>query len=407
MLLVTPQLATESPLSESDLMGLLAEPLRQNDMNTIRLGSPRLGTVRKHDGLVLGDGSRCHSARCVNGRTMFTRPVDLKDSDLQNCLAENWGIEASVLQYQPVGFGSHHWLVTTEERSAWFVTVDDLRTWSDSPSEPLGEAFSRLARAFCCAHILEEAGLEFVVGPEPTLDGSSMAHLGSFYSVVVHRYVVGQPAGENGKYTDPNERLAMASHLVTLHAATPRVEGVAVTDDLVLPRRSTLEAALVDLTAPWGTGPYAEPTRRLLSDHAEGISRLLIRYDEWSDAVSTSSEMVITHGEPHAANVLVTDQGLKLVDWEAVRLSPPERDLWDLDPGDGSVLEAYRQRSGRELDPTALACYRLWYDLFEIAGYVSLFRAPHERTADVEESWKNLRHFCQPQARWPGIFGTS
>ncbi len=52
----------------------------------------------------------------------------------------------------------------------------------------------------------------------------------------------------------------------------------------------------------------------------------------------------------------------------------------------------------------ALAFYRMWYDLFEIAGYVELFRRPHDDTADAAESWQNLQYFLQPAARWPEVF---
>ena len=85
--------------------------------------------------------------------------------------------------------------------------------------------------------------------------------------------------------------------------------------------------------------------------------------------------MVITHGEPHAANVVIDTTGPVLVDWESALVAPPERDLWVLDPGDGSVLAAYTEATGVALVEERLDYYRLWYDLFEIAGYIDLFRA--------------------------------
>lgn len=146
---------------------------------------------------------------------------------------------------------------------------------------------------------------------------------------------------------------------------------------------------------------YSEPARRLLAQHAAGVVRLLGLYDLLVARAADPARRVITHGEPHAGNVIVTTAGLKLVDWESARLALPERDLWDLDPGDGSVLEAYRRLSGRRLDQNALALYRLWYDLFEIAGYVNGFRGPHSDNDDSAESWKNLRYFLHPEDRWP------
>ena len=40
-------------------------------------------------------------------------------------------------------------------------------------------------------------------------------------------------------------------------------------------------------------------------------------------------ELVVTHGEPHAGNVMRRSDGRHLlVDWDTVAVAPPERDLW-------------------------------------------------------------------------------
>ena len=92
-----------------------------------------------------------------------------------------------------------------------------------------------------------------------------------------------------------------------------------------------------------------------------------------------------------------------MVDWESALLAPAERDLWVLDPGDGSTHAAYTAATGRPVSSARLGWYRLWYDLFEIAGYIDLFRKPHEDTTDAAQSWKNLVHFLQPDIRWPDL----
>jgi spectinomycin phosphotransferase/16S rRNA (guanine(1405)-N(7))-methyltransferase len=94
-----------------------------------------------------------------------------------------------------------------------------------------------------------------------------------------------------------------------------------------------------------------------------------------------------------------------LVDWESALIAPPERDLWGLDAGDGSILRRYRAAAGSELSSLALSFYRLYYDLFEIGGYVGLFRRPHADDEDSRESWKNLTYFLRPAQRWPHLVG--
>ena len=58
---------------------------------------------------------------------MLTPPDGLSDADLAEALAAHWGLAASALAYQAVGFGSHHWAVTDVAGARWFATVDELR----------------------------------------------------------------------------------------------------------------------------------------------------------------------------------------------------------------------------------------------------------------------------------------
>jgi aminoglycoside phosphotransferase (APT) family kinase protein len=113
------------------------------------------------------------------------------------------------------------------------------------------------------------------------------------------------------------------------------------------------------------------------------------------DVRSQPERSVITHGEPDPRNVLKTPAGFVMVDWDFVRLAPPERDLWDLADTDRSVLASYTMATGTAIDPGALALFRMRYDLAEIAEYIALFRGPHEDTEDTAESWKNLTYFLR------------
>jgi spectinomycin phosphotransferase/16S rRNA (guanine(1405)-N(7))-methyltransferase len=108
---------------------------------------------------------------------------------------------------------------------------------------------------------------------------------------------------------------------------------------------------------------------------------------------------VLTHGEPHPANTITTEHGVVLVDWDTALLAPPERDLWDMIGEDASVAAQYEALTGVAIDPDAVELYRRAWDLAEVAIYVTELRRPHERTADVDESWTNLQQYLDP-TRW-------
>ena len=115
------------------------------------------------------------------------------------------------------------------------------------------------------------------------------------------------------------------------------------------------------------------------------------------------NDLFVTHGDPDPRNVLKSAAGFVIVDWDFVQLAPPERDLWDLAETDRSVLAAYTEATGTVIDSGALALFRMWYDLSEIAGYIDMFRSGHDDTEDSAESWKNLEYFLRPAERWPQL----
>ena len=100
--------------------------------------------------------------------------------------------------------------------------------------------------------------------------------------------------------------------------------------------------------------------------------------------------MGLTHGEPHPGNTMLTPGGWVLVDWDTVLLAPPERDLWILEPGVGSVIVAYADATRTAPRPSTLELYRIRWDLADIAAYVCRFQADHAGGPDDEKSWDAL-----------------
>ncbi len=337
---------------------------------------------------------------------MFTRPDDLADETIVAALAEGWGFDAVRLEHQAVGFGSHHWKATAASGDARFVTVDDLCGKKRDADDTVDAVFERLVHAFTTVRALhDDAMLHFTVPPLDDRSGGVIRRVGTGYSMVVHPFLSGPNLGEHGEYRSGADRSAVLELLVALHAATGVAARHADVDDLALPHREDLRAALSQVSVPWTAGPYGERARGLLAEHEHPLRTLLAAYERLATDVRGHPErMVITHGEPHAGNVLDVDGQHRLIDWDTARIAAPERDLWDLDPGDGSILEAYSAATGVAMRPEALSLFRLWYDLNEIGGYLDEFRRPHDDDADAAEAWNNLLHFLQPEARWPSLF---
>ena len=333
---------------------------------------------------------------------MFTRPDDLDEKQIGTELAAGWGFDPKALSYLPVGFGAHHWMATDAAGRQLFLMVHDLPDMLHSQMDTADAACDRLRVAFECAVSLrQDENLEFVVAPVPAVSGALVRRLSQRYSLAVCPYLADCEPGHDGAFT-ADDRPAVLQLLTRLHRAAPPTAPQLC--DLELQNGDALRSAIGGTGQPWDTGRYGERARALLARHEAAVTALMTTYGVLADEVRARPErFVVTHGEPHAANVLKTPVGFVLVDWDFVQLAPPERDLWDLAEADRSVLADYSKATGTIIDDGALALFRMWYDLSEIAGYIELFRREHDDTDDTAESWKNLEYFLRPAERWPEL----
>jgi spectinomycin phosphotransferase len=314
---------------------------------------------------------------------MRTRPEDLGEERLLRALGE-WGIDATSLEYAPVGFGDHHWIAVGGTGKRWFVTIADLELKGEHDSHA---ALRSLRGAMDTAAALRDEGrLDFVVAPLRVAGGETVRRLGPRYALSVFPFLDGIPADFERPWTS-RDRGAVLDLLAELHRQAPPASVPVL--DLELSMRGLLESAL-DGAIRWAPGPFTEPARTLLSEHAPAILRRVEEFDRLVEDVRRSdSAPVLTHGEPHPGNLLQCEGRRLLVDWDTVGLAPPERDLWSVaqTPED---LERYAEAADRTVDASALMLYRLRWDLEEVSLYIDWFRAPHDRSLDTEEAWQGL-----------------
>jgi len=313
-------------------------------------------------------------------------------------LRQGWGLAVREIEYAPVGFGSYHWRVTADDEG-WFVTADDLVTKRRHRAERPSEVLRRLSAALSTARSLRDAGLDFVVVPRPTGSGGIVHTVQDRFAVALYPHLDGDTYPW-GPYPSRPERLAVLDLIAVLHAAPESARRRALVDDLVIPDRDQLVAALADRAGPWESGPFGEPARVLLDDHADAVARALEHYDRLAaDVAPRIDRMVVTHGEPHRANTITTAEGVVLIDWDTALLAPPERDLWALVKEDPRTLDDYAARTGIEPRGDALDLYRSWWDLTEVAISIGRFRHPHTETDDILLTWNALT-LCVATAGW-------
>ncbi|MBB4907119.1 phosphotransferase [Actinophytocola algeriensis] len=290
---------------------------------------------------------------------MLSPPSGFTSSDLVAALAA-WGVDGPV-QYQPVGFGSHHWTAGDH-----FVTVDE------DPDFRQLEASLRSA-----------ADVPVAVAPLFTRDGEPLVRAGRF-AVTVYPFVAGE-SFEWGEFRDAAHLRAALDLVLAVHRTPARH---ALTDDCTV--------ALPPI--PMDEGPYSRPAAALLTSHASAIAWAHTRLWELAARVDRS-RMVLTHGEPHPGNTMLTADGWRLIDWDTAKIAPPERDLWHL--ATPETLAAYEEATGVRPEPDLLAMYRLHWDLTDLTEFAAGFARPHDGSADDDESWRLLQDLLAGLAPGP------
>ncbi len=298
-----------------------------------------------------------------------------------DAVADGWGLTITALRYLPVGAGAYHWTADDPTGTRWFVTCDDLDTkpWLGPDRDT---AFHALLAAYRTASELRGSGLEFVAAPVPGRSGLPAVRVDDRHSVTVLEHLDGEP-GAWGRTPAAGSIDTLVEMLGRLHAST-RNRADVPRRGLEIPDRHQLESALADLDHPWDGGPFSEPARRALADHASDVQESLTALDRVADrAGHTVARAVLTHGEPHPGNLVHTPAGMRLLDWDTVAFAPPERDLWMLGDASGTAAVTYGERTGTTLDPELLHGYRLLWALADLASYTADLRRAHEETADA------------------------
>jgi spectinomycin phosphotransferase len=304
------------------------------------------------------------------------------------------------MQYVPVGAGSYHWKLTDANGRPHFVTVDDLdgKDWFGHVRETV---FEGLRRALDTAAALRhEAGLEFVVAPLAARDGERLRRVDDRYTVSVFPFLTGRSYSFGG-YADGRLRDEAMDMIAALHQSAALVQDRAPRHVPSYGGRDEMDSFLLDPDRPWDGGPYSDAAHRLLMTNAADLAELAARFDRLVDSTAQArARLVITHGEPHHANVMSVDGRLVLIDWDTVAMAPPERDVSQIATARNEGIDRYEQATGHALDRAVITLYRLRWYLDDVASAIRLFRNRHHDTADTRLFWDALAPELQRLPGW-------
>lgn len=296
---------------------------------------------------------------------MLMPPDGVDNHRLLEMLCEQYGARGHTLTFMPLG------------EDSWSYRFGDL--WVSLRRDLRGH----VPEAYVTAARLLHGGLSFVLAPAVGRDGDVVHQVGD-YPVVVFPYVEATPLSESADL-DLSGVVSMLSavHAVDADANLP-------IEDYTLSFEDDLDRALELASGPVpDVGPYSARIHRLLGHHKDRITSWRREIGALASACARDQEkLVITHGEPSAANILRHRGGLLLADWGGSMCGPPERDWFHVWRTLG-VLPRCRDDFMRY--------YELKWFLSEVAEYSAHFRCSHSGTKEDEAMWSRLlRYLPEP-----------
>ena len=315
---------------------------------------------------------------------MIIEHPDTPVARVADVVRRDWGVDVTEVEHVEAGVRGWHWVLHDDHGPQWFATMDVVRT--------VEERGARLAAFEAGARLAGRLG--FVVAPVPSRDGRVAVDLAPGLLLTLMPHLDGVPYG-SGPFRDDAERSVVASMMGDLHRQ-PRPRHLPVWQARIgspRARHDDLDRLLAQ--EEWTGGPWSVPASRLVGDAGGVLRTALRRFALLAAAVAgTADRWVVTHGEPHTANLLRTPDGPRLVDWSTVALAPRERDLREVlgeCEGDDPWY-AYLEAGGRPepLSPDTVELFALQWHLSGIAEQAVLFSGPHGDTADEQRCFGDL-----------------
>lgn len=250
---------------------------------------------------------------------MLEKP-DLPDERLSACLKDDFGLSVEALSFLPLGadVDTAVYRAQADDAACYFVK---LRRGAFEPSTVL------------VPQLLGSRGVPAVIPPIATTSGALWSRLDAF-TVLVNPFVAGRDGYE--RELTKRQWMSLGQLLRGLHElGAGEVLGRLPRERYSPRHRERVRGFLSHAETDEPLDIVAAQVKELLCDRREVVLELLERADELAASLEARKlPHVVCHGDIHAGNVLVGDNGsLYVVDWDTLLLAPRERDLMAIGMG--------------------------------------------------------------------------
>lgn len=280
---------------------------------------------------------------------MIEKP-NIKDEKIITALNHNYSIQASHLEFLPVGndASAFSYRVETNHGNMYFLK--------------LKMKLSNVAGLYV-SRFLNDHGIQQVIAPLHTKTENLFVDVDEF-ALILYPFIAGKEAMQVGM--SDSQWTEFGAVLKRIHTTKlPRDIAQYTTRETFIPKWSDLTKELYKRVNSQGfDDPYQRELAAFWKENNETIQILVERTETIGKNLQQADlEFVLCHADIHTANILITqEQEIFIVDWDDTLLAPKERDLMFVFGG-GTIRTSEEQwflngYGNVEITQLALAYYR-------------------------------------------------
>lgn len=297
-------------------------------------------------------------------------------------LKKQYGIKAEKVSFIPVGEESFAYKAVANNGRVYFIKYCERREVIES-LKTVNEL------------LLQIQDLDFVIPPIVAHNRTSF-ELGKGW-VYVFPFIEGGIT-ERGNDTFEKDLVAkLTKMMVQIHKLKNRVKIALPVENF----RNKFFADFEKLLSLESAKKYEtdNEARLLLNSNENLIRQLISDHTKLGEYYKNNlPQMVLTHGDITGKNIILSKDGLKLVDWDGVMIAPFERDLnFLLDNPNFSVNEYLGKMKKDSYDPKLREYYGRQWALGSILGnlenLLTMGLTPEDRIEYIDEAKEYLRYY--------------
>ena len=257
---------------------------------------------------------------------MLDKPT-IQDADLIRFLHDQYGLDIADIVFLPIGADSHAavYQVMTTDKTPYFLKLK--RGNFDTMTVQI-------------PHLIRENQISQVIAPQLTQAKQLSAQYKEFH-VILYPYVDGQDAYT--RHLSPHHWQTLGRALRGIHTINipPEIQSRLRRENFTSYWRDIVTAYMARIQQEQPQNPLESELATLLNTNRRVVDDLVHTAHKFGAILQNQPlEFVLCHGDIHAWNILIDEQGqLFIVDWDDAILAPKERDLMFIGAGIGGIWD--------------------------------------------------------------------